>query len=55
MQWLHVGVVGGEIEEEHDGYVWQADTTAILASWYALDPESGIHDYWVAVGTAPCK
>ena len=50
-----MGVVSGEVEEEHDGYVWQADKTGIQAAWLAIDGESGIKAYWVAVGTAPCK
>ncbi|ESO82597.1 hypothetical protein LOTGIDRAFT_236952 [Lottia gigantea] len=53
MRWLHVGVFNGEIEEDIDGEVLQADKTGIKASWFATDDVSGIKDYSVAVGTTP--
>lgn len=51
--WLRVGVIGGAPEQKVEGYVWQADTKGIKASWLTDDPQSGIAGYTVAVGTSP--
>ncbi|XP_076085326.1 uncharacterized protein LOC143056125 [Mytilus galloprovincialis] len=53
VKWLKVGtLVSGEEEKVH-GYVWQANTKGIKAAWLAVDPESGVIGYEVAVGTTP--
>ena len=52
---VHVGVLSGESEELHDGFVVLNDELGIQASWLAVDPESGVEAYWVAVGTSPGK
>ncbi|KAK3104702.1 hypothetical protein FSP39_008103 [Pinctada imbricata] len=49
--WLRVGVIGPAPESRIDGYVWQSDRQGIKASWAAADPQSGIVDYQLAVGT----
>ena len=53
--WLKVGTLVSGVEEKVDGYVWQAGTKGIKAAWLAIDPESGIIGYEVAVGTTPGK
>ncbi|XP_033105583.1 uncharacterized protein LOC117107873 isoform X2 [Anneissia japonica] len=51
---VKVGVMdGGEAEELLFGYVWQSDKQGIRATWKAVDAESGIIAYWVAIGTQP--
>lgn len=49
--WLKVGTLASGVEEKIDGYVWQANTRAVKAAWLAVDPESGVIGYRVAVGT----
>lgn len=51
--WLKIGVVGDAKEQHIDGHVWQADRKGFQASWLCKDPESGITEYGVAVGTSP--
>ncbi|KAK3101936.1 hypothetical protein FSP39_007496 [Pinctada imbricata] len=53
VQWLRVGTLSGETEDKRDGYVYQAGRSGIEASWLALDPQSKVSDYKVAVGTSP--
>ena len=53
MLYVHAGVLGGESEEVIDGFVLHNDPERILASWSAIDPESQILGYKVAVGTSP--
>ncbi|XP_076085507.1 uncharacterized protein LOC143056307 [Mytilus galloprovincialis] len=53
VMWLKVGTLVSGVEEKVDGYVWQAGTKGIKAAWLAIDPESGIIGYEVAVGTTP--
>ncbi|KAK6192291.1 hypothetical protein SNE40_003784 [Patella caerulea] len=53
MQWVYVGIFSGEEEDRVDGYVYQADTTGIKATWFAYDDVSGIQKYLVSVGTTP--
>ncbi|XP_071123199.1 uncharacterized protein [Mytilus edulis] len=51
IHWLRVGELVGDREERVNGFVWQADTSGIKAAWEAVDPQSGIKEYLVAVGT----
>ncbi|XP_046574117.1 uncharacterized protein LOC124282192 [Haliotis rubra] len=51
MEWVYVGIFSGSEEELIDGYVIQSDPSAIKATWFATDSESGIKSYMVAVGT----
>ena len=53
MMWVHAGVLAGTSEEVIDGYVIHNDEHGISASWKGLDPESGIRDYIVTIGTSP--
>ncbi|CAH1802777.1 unnamed protein product [Owenia fusiformis] len=53
MQYVRIGVSDGEMEDVIDGVVVSADNAGIQATWLAIDPESGIKDYYVAVGTSP--
>lgn len=50
---MKIGVIGDAKEQKVDGHVWQADKKGIQASWLCRDPESGITEYQVAVGTTP--
>ncbi|CAH1791080.1 unnamed protein product, partial [Owenia fusiformis] len=52
MQYVRIGVSAGEMEDIIDGMVVSADNTGIQATWNAIDPESGIQYYHVAVGTS---
>ncbi|VDI79784.1 Hypothetical predicted protein [Mytilus galloprovincialis] len=51
VHWLHVGSLAGSVEDVVDGFVLQADTTGIKVAWAADDPQSGIVQFKVAVGT----
>lgn len=51
IHWLRVGELVGDREEKINGYVWQADTSGIKAAWDTDDPQSGIKEYLVSVGT----
>lgn len=53
MRYVHAGVFTGESEEIYGGYVHHNDRTTLTGSWKALDTESGISRYLVAVGSAP--
>ena len=53
IEWLNVGVMGGEEEVVLSGYVWQSDHSGIKVTWLASDPESGVNGIEVAVGTTP--
>ncbi|CAH1802680.1 unnamed protein product [Owenia fusiformis] len=53
MQYVRIGVSDGEMEDVIDGVVVSADNAGIQATWLAIDPESDIKDYYVAVGTSP--
>ncbi|XP_064646203.1 uncharacterized protein LOC135499389 [Lineus longissimus] len=53
MQFVHVGVFSGFTEEVVDEHCWQARTDSIIGSWKAIDGQSGIEKYMVAVGTSP--
>ena len=55
MQWIRAGTLSGDVEDVVDGYVWQADRNGIQASWLAMDPQSNIINYQVAVGTTSGK
>lgn len=55
MHWLHVGSLAGSVEDVVDGFVLQADTTGIKVAWAAEDPQSGIVQFKVAVGTTKGK
>lgn len=48
-----MGTFSEDVEEKIDGYVWQADTSGIKASYMGIDSQSGIVAYHVAVGTSP--
>ena len=50
--YVHAGVLSGESEEVIDGYVWQNNPEGIKGSWKAMDPESGISDYVISIGTS---
>ena len=50
---VHAGVLSAESEEVIDGYVLHNDPEGVLASWSGMDPESGIMEYRVAIGTTP--
>ena len=52
MQYVHGGNIDGEAEEVINGYIYQNSRTTIQASWLAIDGQSGIKSYLVAVGTA---
>lgn len=52
---MKVGAFSSESEVLVGGYVLQADTNGIKASWSGTDAESGIEYYEVAVGTSLCK
>ena len=51
--YVHAGVWSGESEEVVDGFVWHNNPNGIKGSWKAIDPESGIAEYIVSVGTSP--
>ncbi|CAG2187681.1 unnamed protein product [Mytilus edulis] len=51
IHWLRVGALAGVNEDKFDGYVWQADTSGIKAAWLAVDPQSGIKEYMVSIGS----
>ena len=51
MQIVHAGVTPGESEHLIDGFVQHADTRGIHASWAARDLQSGIIEYFVAIGS----
>ena len=53
MSLVRAGVLSGQSEELIDGYVIWNDQDGIQASWSGLDPESGVAQYAVAVGTQP--
>ncbi|KAJ8321023.1 hypothetical protein KUTeg_002610 [Tegillarca granosa] len=50
IHWVRVGTFSEAVEEKVDGYVWQADTSGIKASFMGVDSQSGIVAYYVAVG-----
>ncbi|XP_038062441.1 uncharacterized protein LOC119732930 [Patiria miniata] len=52
MRYVRGGNLDGEVEEVINGYLYQNSLSTIQASWLAIDGESGIKSYWVAVGTA---
>ena len=51
--YIRAGVLAGKSEEVVDGFVWQNNPHGIKASWKGLDPESGVVNYQVSVGTSP--
>ncbi|XP_048258717.1 uncharacterized protein LOC124137708 isoform X1 [Haliotis rufescens] len=51
MKWVYVGIFSGNKEELIDGYVTQSDPSSIKATWFAMDSESAIKSYMVAIGT----
>ncbi|XP_022102001.1 uncharacterized protein LOC110985344 [Acanthaster planci] len=53
MRYVRGGNLDGEIEEVIYGYLYQNSHSTIQASWLAVDGQSGIKSYWVAIGTAP--
>ncbi|XP_022103294.1 uncharacterized protein LOC110986022 [Acanthaster planci] len=53
MRFVRGGNLDGEVEEVFRGYLYQNSRSTIRASWLAVDGQSGIKSYWVAVGTAP--
>ena len=55
MIYINAGNLDGELEELIKGFVYQSSPTTIKASWLAVDGESGIKNYWVAVGTTPSQ
>lgn len=55
MLFAYAGTLAGDYEEVVEGYVWLNSVDGIQASWEAVDPESGVTEYSVAVGTAPGK
>ena len=55
MRYVRGGNLDGEIEEVIRGYLYQNSQTTIKASWLGADGQSGIKNYWVAVGTSPSK
>ncbi len=55
MRYVRGGNVDGEVEEVINGYIFQNSRSTIKASWLGVDGQSGIKNYWVAVGTAPSK
>ncbi|XP_022100316.1 uncharacterized protein LOC110984425 [Acanthaster planci] len=54
MRYIYGGNLDGEAEEIFSGYLYQNSRSTIQASWLAADGQSGIKNYWVTVGTAPC-
>ncbi|XP_071798137.1 uncharacterized protein [Asterias amurensis] len=52
MRYVRGGNVDGEGEEVINGYLFQNSRSTIQASWLGTDGESGIKNYWIAVGTA---
>ena len=55
MRYVRGGNVDGEDEETINGYLFQNSRSTIQASWLGADGESGIKNYWIAVGTASRK
>ncbi len=55
MRYVRGGNLDGEEEEVINGYIYQNSRSTIQASWLGGDGQSGIKNYWVAVGTAPGK
>ncbi len=53
MRYVRGGNLDGEVEEVIHGYLFQNSRSTIQASWLGVDGQSGIKNYWVAVGTAP--
>ncbi|CAG2247498.1 unnamed protein product [Mytilus edulis] len=53
IHWLHVNTLSDDVEQIVYGYVWQADTNGIKAAWRAIDHQSGIKNYKIAVGSSP--
>ena len=54
MLYAHAGVLAGEMEQVmDDGFIHHSDETSLPGSWEGLDPESGIQEYLVAIGTTP--
>ncbi|XP_033637723.1 uncharacterized protein LOC117298529 [Asterias rubens] len=52
MKYVRGGNLDGETEEVINGYLFQNSLSTIKASWLGVDGQSGIKNYWVAVGTA---
>ncbi|VDI73733.1 Hypothetical predicted protein, partial [Mytilus galloprovincialis] len=52
IHWLHVNTLSDDVEQIVYGYVWQADTNGIKAAWRAIDHQSGIKNYKIAVGSS---
>ena len=55
MLYVHGGVLAGESEELIDGVILHNDPAGIQASWAAVDLESDVKQYMVAIGTQPGK
>ena len=55
MTFVHAGVLLGDAEELVNDYVVHNDEYGIAASWGAVDSESDISEYYVAIGTAEGK
>ena len=52
MLYSHAGVLSGNSEQLIDGLVIHNNPVGIRASWDGSDPESGITEYKVAIGTS---
>ena len=52
MLYSHAGVLSGDSEQLIDGLVIHNNQVGIRASWDGSDPESGITEYKVAIGTS---
>ncbi|CAH1794764.1 unnamed protein product [Owenia fusiformis] len=54
MKYVRIGVVDGEMEDlDEAGNVISTDNNGIQASWLAVDIETGVKEYNIAVGTSP--
>ncbi|XP_033637389.1 uncharacterized protein LOC117298318 isoform X2 [Asterias rubens] len=52
MRYVRGGNLDGGAEEVINGFLIQNSLSTIKASWLGVDGQSGIKNYWVAVGTA---
>ena len=55
MRYVRGGNLDGGAEEVINGFLIQNSLSTIKASWLGVDGQSGIKNYWVAVGTASSK
>lgn len=53
MQFVRVGAIGDNLEQVVQGHVWVNQLRSLTASWKAIDGQSGIKAYHVALGSSP--